>query len=316
MLKKVVRAVPSTTRQQTLARTSVIVVGNHHHNCSCCACASSSRSFSTSTLQQNEKQPSQEIDIRSSNRVQDILNSGQFSVIVPPVSIPEEGFDFNSLTAEKLQDIRENQRIKKAIFHIPAEGEGRLALEERSKGLAASDLSPEENEYMEEIQKEQEKARSLLKNMMEKEGVDENLKSSIQAIFNVEQKLKKQSGQQRTLKVLKEAKLKGVEDIKSVVSQINNEQATVSNHTARGEILGGGEAMKSIYDPGYNLEDRWKNIRSRYSEEEYKRSATFSELLKYFVAFSIASFVCLGLAVPGFKKYIIGIDKSKAALKE
>nr|CAG4714529.1 unnamed protein product [Naegleria fowleri] len=339
MLHKQTRAVG---RQLSTTIKNIVLLESSGHNnkkrikslCShcigksCCSCSNRMiRSFSTnfrissqeasssSEPQQQQQQQQQHIDVRSSNRVQDILNSGQFSVIVPPISIPE-GLDIKNLTPEQLDDIRENQRIKKAIFHIPAEGD-RKALTPKGE------LSPEEREYMEEMQREQEKQKSLLKEMLGKEGVDENLKSSIQAIFQVEKKLKQQSHQQRTLKLLRDAKLKGIEDVKSVLSaaqasslEANKEGSAVkSEQSARGDLVG-MEGVKTIFDPGYNLEDRWRNIRSRYTEEEYKRSATFKEIARYIVALCVASFVCLGLAFPGFKKYILGIDPKKQALKE
>ncbi|KAG2386617.1 hypothetical protein C9374_002361 [Naegleria lovaniensis] len=335
MLHKQTRAVG---RQLSSTIKNIVLLESSHNNkriksmcphCmgkSCCSCNNGMiRSFSTnfkissqqqeassSESQQPQQQQQQNFDVRSSNRVQDILNSGQFSVIVPPISIPE-GLDIKNLTPEQLDDIRENQRIKKAIFHIPAEGERKVP-----KG----ELSPEEREYIEEMQREQEKQKSLLKEMLGKEGVDENLKSSIQAIFQVEKKLKQQSQQQRTLKLLREAKLKGIEDVKSVLSaaqasslEPNKEDVVGSEQNTQGAIVE-GTPVKTIFDPGYNLEDRWRNIRSRYTEEEYKRSATFKEISRYIVALCVASFVCLGLAFPGFKKYILGIDPKKQALKE
>lgn len=279
--------------------------------CACC------RKFSTMTFVSNEKkeETAEPADHRASNRVQDILNSGQLSIIVPPVSIAEGGIDFKNLSPEHLQEIRGNQRIKKAIFNIPSEADKAS----NNKSGRVSDLSQKESEYIEEMQIEQDKERSLLKEMLGKEGVDENLKNSIQAILDVEKKLKKQSGQQRTLKKLREAKLQGIEDVKSVLSQAKSEEAAISQSEEQSNAISTSEHLsKSIYDPGYNLEDRWKNIRSKYTEEEYKRSATFREITRYLAAFAVASFVCLGLAFPGFKKYILGIGQTpkKQALKE
>ncbi|KAL9654292.1 hypothetical protein ABK040_010323 [Willaertia magna] len=259
--------------------------------------------------------------IKTTTRVQDILSSGQFSVIVPPVSISEEGnkIDFSKL--EQLEETMENERMKRAVFHIPAEGEG------LNKGTDQSNsISSEETEFIMESDVNREKEKSLLKDMLSKEDVDENVKSSIKAILDVENKLKKQSEQQKRLRGLREARLKGITDLKTAMESAKANDANVENISPITPSTGKGsfvsidtnptDGVKTIYDPGYNLEDKWRNIRSRYSEEEYKRSATWKEIFGYVIAASVASVVCLGLSMPGFKKYILRMEPKKRAVTE